>query len=325
LKLQRRKFLQIAAGAIAAPALAGPAWAQGYPANPVRLVVGFPAGSSADLIARLVGQKLSERLGRPFIIDNRTGLAGNIATESVVTSKPDGYTLLWILSANAISTSFYSHLRFNFLKDIEPIASVMSTPLVMAVKPSFPAKTVPEFIAYAKANPGKVTMASGGVGGTSHVTGELFKMKAGVDMLHVPYRGDAPAMTDLIAGRVDVIFGYLPLTIEYVRSGQVRALAVTTARRSADLPDVPTVTEFLPGFEAELWHGLGAPANLPPDIAALLHKEVNLALADPTMKQRLATLGATPMPMTREEFVKFVAADAEKWSTVVKFAGIKGD
>ena len=315
MKLQRRKFLQIAAGAIAAPALAGPAWAQGYPANPVRLVVGFPAGSSADLIARLVGQKLSERLGRPFIIDNRTGLAGNIATESVVTSKPDGYTLLWILSANAISTSFYSHLRFNFLKDIEPIASVMSTPLVMAVKPSFPAKTVPEFIAYAKANPGKVTMASGDQVGHRRC----------VDMLHVPYRGDAPAMTDLIAGRVDVIFGYLPLTIEYVRSGQVRALAVTTARRSADLPDVPTVTEFLPGFEAELWHGLGAPANLPPDIAALLHKEVNLALADPTMKQRLATLGATPMPMTREEFVKFVAADAEKWSTVVKFAGIKGD
>src|SRR3569833_529176 len=258
-KLQRRTFLQLAAGAVATSAAPGAAWAQGYTANPVRLTVGFTAGSSADLIARLMGQRLSERLGRPFIIDNRTGLAGNIATESVMTSKPDGYTLLWILSANSISTSFYSHLKFNFLKDITPIASVMSTPLVMTVKPSFPAKTVPEFIAYAKANPGKVSMASGGVGGTSHVTGELFKMKAGVDMLHVPYRGDAPAMTDLIGGRVDVIFGYLPLTIEYVKSGQVRALAVTTAKRSTDLPDVPTINKIVPGFEAVLWHGLGAP------------------------------------------------------------------
>jgi tripartite-type tricarboxylate transporter receptor subunit TctC len=325
LKIQRREFLQIAAGAVAAPIVARTAWAQSYPTNPVRLIVGFPAGSSADLIARLMGQSLSERLGRPFIVDNRTGLAGNIATESVVTSKPDGYTLLWILSANAISTSFYSHLRFNFLNDIEPIASVMSTPLVMTVNPSFPAKTVPEFIAYAKANPGKINMASGGIGGTAHVTGELFKMKAGINMLHVPYRGDAPAMLDLIAGRVDVIFGYLPLTIEYVRSGQVRALAVTTATRSNELPDVPTVSEFVPGFEAMLWHGLGAPKNVPPDIAELLHKEVNLALADPTIKKRLASLGSTPMPMTRSAFAKFVAQDAEKWATVVKFAGITGD
>ncbi len=325
MKIQRREFLQIAAGAVAVPLVARTAWAQSYPTNPVRLIVGFPAGSSADLIARLMGQSLSERLGRPFIVDNRTGLAGNIATEGVVTSKPDGYTLLWILSANAISTSFYSHLRFNFLNDIEPIASVMSTPLVMTVNPSFPAKTVPEFIAYAKANPGKINMASGGIGGTAHVTGELFKMKAGINMLHVPYRGDAPAMLDLIAGRVDVIFGYLPLTIEYVRSGQVRALAVTTATRSDELPDVPTVSEFVPGFEAMLWHGLGAPKNLPPDIAELLHKEVNLALADPTIKKRLASLGSTPMPMTRSEFAKFVAQDAEKWATVVKFAGITGD
>jgi tripartite-type tricarboxylate transporter receptor subunit TctC len=214
-------------------------------------------------MARLMGQTLSERLGRPFVIDNRTGLAGNIATENVVTSKPDGYTLPWILSANAISTSFYNNLRSDFLNDIEPIASVMSTPMVMAVKPSFPAKSVPEFIAYAKANPGKINMASGGIGGTAHVTGELFKMKTGIDMLHVPYRGDAPAMTDLIGGRVDVIFGYLPLTIEYVRSGQVRALAVTTAKRSDELPDVPTVGEFVPGFEAMLWHGVGAPKNVP--------------------------------------------------------------
>jgi tripartite-type tricarboxylate transporter receptor subunit TctC len=325
LKIQRREFLQIAAGAVAVPLVARTAWAQSYPTNPVRLIVGFPAGSSADLIARLMGQSLSERLGRPFIVDNRTGLAGNIATESVVTSKPDGYTLLWILSANAISTSFYSHLRFNFLNDIEPIASVMSTPLVMTVNPSFPAKTVPEFIAYAKANPGKINMASGGIGGTAHVTGELFKMKAGINMLHVPYRGDAPAMLDLIAGRVDVIFGYLPLTIEYVRSGQVRALAVTTATRSNELPDVPTVSEFVPGFEAMLWHGLGAPKNIPPDVAELLHKEVNLALADPTIKKRLASLGSTPMPMSRAAFAKFVAQDAEKWATVVKFAGITGD
>ncbi|MGN6572536.1 MAG: Bug family tripartite tricarboxylate transporter substrate binding protein [Pseudolabrys sp.] len=325
MEFHRREFLRIGAGALAGSTLAGSAWAQGYPANPVRLVVGFPAGSSADLVARLMGQSLSERLGRPFVIDNKTGLAGNIATESVVTSKPDGYTLLWILSANAISTSFYSHLRFNFLKDIEPIAAVMSTPLVMTVKPSFPAKTVPEFIAYAKANPGKINMASGGIGGTSHVTGELFKMKTGINMLHVPYRGDAPAMTDLIGGRVDVIFGYLPLTIEYVKSGQVRALAVTTAKRSAELPDVPTVGEFVPGFEAMLWHGVGAPKNVPAEIAEVLHKNVNLALADPAMKKRLSAIGSTPMPMTRAEFAKFVAQDSEKWGEVVKFAGIKGD
>jgi tripartite-type tricarboxylate transporter receptor subunit TctC len=325
LTIRRREFLQIVAGAAAAPTIASPAWAQSYPAGPVRVVVGFPPGSSADIIARLMGQTLSERLGRPFVIDNRTGLAGNIATENVVTSKPDGYTLLWILSANAISTSFYSNLRFDFLNDIQPIASVMSTPMVMAVNPSFPAKSVPEFIAYAKANPGKVNMASGGIGGTAHVTGELFKMKTGIDMLHVPYRGDAPAMTDLIGGRVDVIFGYLPLTIEYVRSGQVRALAVTTAKRSDELPDVPTVGEFVPGFEAMLWHGVGAPKNVPADVVELLHKEVNVALADPIIKKRLASLGSTPMPMTRAEFIKFVAQDAEKWSAVVKFAGIKGD
>jgi tripartite-type tricarboxylate transporter receptor subunit TctC len=324
-KLPRRKFLQIATGAIAAPVVSRASRAQTYPTSAVRLIVGFPAGSSADIIARLMGQWLTERLGQPFIIENRTGLAGNIATESVVSSNPDGYTLLWILSANTISTSFYSHLRFNFLQDIEPIASVMSTPMVMTVNPSFPAKTVPEFIAYAKANPGKVNMASGGIGGTAHVTGELFKMKAGVDLLHVPYRGDAPALTDLIAGRVDVIFGYLPLTIGYIRSGQLRALAVTTATRSDELPDVPTVSEFLPGFEAMLWHGIGAPKNVSADIVELLHKKVSAALADPTMKKRLASLGSTPMPMDHANFVKFVAQDAQKWSTVIKFAGIKGD
>jgi tripartite-type tricarboxylate transporter receptor subunit TctC len=323
--IQRRRFLQLAATTVAVPAVARTAWAHGYPTKPVRVVVGFPAGSSADIIARLVGQSLAQRLDQPFIIENRTGLAGNIATESVVTSNPDGYTLLWILSANAISTSFYSHLRFNFLRDIKPIASVMSTPMVMAVNPSFPAKTVPEFIAYAKANPGKVNMASGGIGGTAHVTGELFKMKAGINMLHVPYRGDAPALTDLIAGRVDVIFGYLPLTIGYIRSGQLRALAVTTATRSNELPDVPTVSEFLPGYEAILWHGLGAPKNVPDDVVELLHQEVNAALSDATMKKRLASLGSTPMPMTQPEFAKFIAQDAEKWSAVVKFASIKGD
>ena len=325
MKLQRRRFLQIAAGVIAVPAVARTAWAQSYPTKPVRLIVGFPAGSSADLVARLIGQWLADRLGQPFIIENRTGLAGNIATEAVVTSEPDGYKLLWILSANAISVSFYHHLKFNFLRDIEPIASVMSTPMVMTVNPSFPAKTVPEFIAYAKANPGKLNMASGGNGGTAHVTGELFKMKAGVNMTHVPYRGDAPALTDLISGQVDVIFGYLPLTIGFIRTGQLRALAVTTATRSEELPDVPTVSEFLPGYEATLWHGLGAPRNVPAEIVERLHKEVNAALSDPTMKKRLAGLGSAPMPMAHAEFARFIAQDAEKWSTVIKFADIKGD
>jgi tripartite-type tricarboxylate transporter receptor subunit TctC len=288
-------------------------------------MVGFPPGSSADLVARLMGLWLSDRLGQPFVVEDRAGLAGNIATEAVVRSEPDGYTLLWILSANAISVSFYDNLRFDFLRDIVPVASVMSTPMVMTVNPSFPARTVPEFIAYAKANPGKVNMASGGNGGTAHVTGELFKMMAGVDLTHVPYRGDAPALTDLLGGQVDVIFGYLPLTIEYVRAGKLRALAVTSATRSPQLPDVPTVGEFVPGYEATLWHGLGAPRNMPAGIVERLNGQVNAGLADPTMKKRLSDLGSAPIPMTQADFARFVADDAGKWSKVVKFAGIRAD
>jgi tripartite-type tricarboxylate transporter receptor subunit TctC len=325
MKLPRRRFLQAAAGAVALPVLARTGWAQSYPTRIVRLIVGFPPGSSADLVARLMGQWLADRLGQPFIIENRTGLAGNIATEAVVRSEPDGYTLLWMLSANAISVSFYDNLKFNFLRDIEPVASVMSTPMVMTVNPSFPAKTVLEFIAYANANQGKDNKASGGNGGTAHVTGELFKMMAGVKLTHVPYRGDAPALTDLIGGQVDVIFGYLPLTIEYVRSGRLRALAVTTAKRSEALPDIPTVGEFVPGYEARLWHGLGAPRTVPDEIVERLHKEVNAGLADPTMQKRLADLGSVPMPMAHAEFAEFVAQDAEKWGKVIKFAGTKAN
>jgi tripartite-type tricarboxylate transporter receptor subunit TctC len=325
MKLPRRRFLQAAAGAIALPALARTGWAQTYPTKSIRLMVGFPAGSTADIVARLMGQWLSERLGQPVIIENRTGLAGNIATEAVVRSEPDGYTLSWILSANAISVSFYDTLKFNFLQDIVPIASVMSTSLVMAVNPTFPAKTVAEFIAHAKANPGKINMASGGNGGTSHVAGELFKMMAGVNLTHVPYRGDAPALTDLIGGQIDVIFGFLPLIIEYVRTGKLRALAVTTEKRSEALPDIPTVAEFVPGYEARLWHGLGAPRSVPAPIVERLHKEISAGLADPTIQKRLADLGSVPTPMTQTEFAQFVAQDADKWSKVIKFAGTKAN
>jgi tripartite-type tricarboxylate transporter receptor subunit TctC len=323
--LPRRRFLQAAVGAVALPALARTGWAQSYPARNIRLLVGFPAGSTADIVARLMGQWLSDRLGQPVIIENRTGLAGNIATEAVVRSEPDGYTLSWILSANAISVSFYDNLKFNFLQDIVPIASVMSTSLVMAVNPSFPAKIVPEFIAHAKANPGKINMASGGNGGTSHVAGELFKMMAGVNLTHVPYRGDAPALTDLIGGQIDVIFGFLPLIIEYVRTGKLRALAVTTEKRSEALPDIPTVAEFVPGYEARLWHGLGAPKNVPTPIVERLHKELTAGLTDPTIQKRLADLGSVPTPMTQVEFAQFVAQDADKWSKVIKFAGTKAN
>jgi tripartite-type tricarboxylate transporter receptor subunit TctC len=325
MKLPRRSFLKAAAGALAIPALGRAAWAQAYPARNIRLLVGFPAGATADIVARLMGQWLSERLGQPVIIENRAGAAGNIATEAVVRSEPDGYTLMWIVSANAISVSFYDNLKFNFVHDIIPVGSVMSTPLAMVVRPDFPAKTIPEFIAYAKANPGKINMASGGNGGTSHVTGELFKMMAGVNLTHVPYRGDAPAATDIIGGQVDVLFGFLPAMIEYIRTGKVRALGVTTAKRSDALPDLPAIAEFVPGYETSLWHGLGAPRNTPAEIVARLNKELAAGIADPTMQKRLAELGSVPMPMTQPEFANFVAQDVEKWRKVVAFAGTKAN
>ena len=323
MKLLRRQFLHLAAGAAALPAVSRFAWAQSYPARPVRLIVGFPAGSSADIVARLMGQWLAARLGQPFVTENRAGAASNIATEAVVRAASDGYSLLWTTPANAISETFYDNLNFNFIRDIAPIAGVMSTPLVMVVNPSFPAKTVPEFIAYAKANPGKINMASGGNGGTPHVTGELFKMMTGVNMVHVPYRGDAPALIDLLGGQVQVMFGILPLSVEYIRVGKLRALAVTTATRSAALPDIPTVGEFVPGYEARLWHGVGAPKNTSNEIVDKLNKEINAGLADPNMKARLADLGAVPMPMTPAEFGKFMADETEKWAKVIRAAHIK--
>ena len=325
MKIPRRKVLQLAAGAAALAAGGRTGWAQTYPTRPVRLIVGFPAGSSADIVARLMGQWLTERVGQPFVTENRPGAASNIAAESVIRAPADGYSLLWATSANAISESFYDNLKFRFSRDITPIAGVMSTPLVMVVAPAFPAKTVPEFIAYAKANPRKINMASGGNGGTPHVTGELFKMMAGVDMTHVPYRGDAPATTDLIGGQVDVMFGILSLSIEHIRAGRLRALAVTTAKRSPALPDIPTMGEFVAGYEVRLWHGVAAPRNLPAEIADRLGKEIDAGLADATMKTRLADLGAVPMPMPAAEFGTFVADDAEKWGRVVKFSGAKGD
>ena len=323
MKLLRRQFLRLAAGAAALPAVSRFAWAQSYPSRPVRLIVGFPAGSSADIVARLMGQWLAARLGQPFVTENRAGAASNIATEAVVRAASDGYSLLWTTPANAISETFYDNLNFNFIRDIAPIAGVMSTPLVMVVNPSFPAKTVPEFIAYAKANPGKINMASGGNGGTPHVTGELFKMMTGVNMVHVPYRGDAPALIDLLGGQVQVMFGILPLSVEYIRVGKLRALAVTTATRSAALPDIPTVGEFVPGYEARLWHGVGAPKNTSNEIVDKLNKEINAGLADPNMKARLADLGAVPMPMTPAEFGKFMADETEKWAKVIRAAHIK--
>jgi len=323
MKLPRRQFLHLAAGAAMLSAVSRLAWAQTYPTRPVRLFVGFPAGSSADIVARIMGQWLADRLGQPFVTVNRAGAASNIAAEAVVRAASDGYSLLWATPANAISGTFYDNLNFNFIRDIAPIAGVMSTPLVMVVNPSFPTKTVPEFIAYAKANPGKINMASGGNGGTPHVTGELFKMMTGVNMVHVPYRGDAPALIDLLGGQVQTMFGILPLLVEYIRVGKLRALAVTTSTRSAALPEIPTMGEFVPGYEARLWHGVGSPKNTPNKIVDKLNKEINAGLADPSMKARLAELGAVPMPMTPAEFGKFMADETEKWGSVIRAAHIK--
>jgi tripartite-type tricarboxylate transporter receptor subunit TctC len=325
MKLPRRKFLHLATGAAALPAVSRIAWAQAYPARPVRLIVTTPAGGSPDIIARLIGQWLSERLGQPIVVDNRSGASGNIGTEIVVRAPPDGYTLLMALSANAINASVYDNLPFNFIRDTAPVASIASILLVMEVNPSVPAKTVPEFIAYAKANPGKLTMASSGVGTPLHVSGELFKMMAGVDMVHVPYRGEALALPDLISGQVQVLFGVMPASLGYIRAGKLRALAVTTAKRQEPLPDVPTVGEFLPGFEARGWYGVVVPKATPTEIVEKLNKEINAALTDPNMKKRLTDLGAAVFAGSSADFGKFIADEIEKWRKVVRFAGIKAD
>ena len=291
MKLPRRKFLHLAAGAAALPAVSRVAWAQAYPTRPVRIIVGLPPGGATDIVARLIGQWLSERLGQPFVIENRPGAGTNIGTEAVVRAPPDGYTLLLVGRRNAINATLYDKLNFNFIRDIAPVAGIIRVPLVMVVNPSVPAKTVPEFIAYAKANPGKINMASAGIGTPGHVAGELFKMMAGVDMVHVPYRGAAPALTDLLGGQVQVMFGTTVSSIEHIRAGKLRALAVTTATRSEALPDIPTVGEFVPGYEASAVFGIGAPRNTPAEIVDKLNKEINAALADPKIKARLADLG----------------------------------
>jgi tripartite-type tricarboxylate transporter receptor subunit TctC len=324
MKLPRRTFLHLALGAAAPPAVSRVAWAQTYPTRPVRLVVGFAAGGGTDIAARLTGQWLSERLGKPFIIENRPGAGSSVAAEAVVNAPPDGYTLLVAGTANAINTTLYDRLNFNFTRDVVPIAGIISSPLVMAVNPSFPAKTVPEFIAYAKANPGKINMASAGVGSGTHMTGELFKMMTGLNMPHVPYRGIAPAITDLLGGQVQVIFGDFS-SIEYIRAGKLRALAVTTATRAEALPDLPTVGDFVPGYEASGWYGVVAPKSTPAEIVDTLNKEINAVLADPKLKARFADLGAAPLTVSPADFGTLIADETEKWAKVVKFSGAKPD
>jgi tripartite-type tricarboxylate transporter receptor subunit TctC len=323
MKLSRRQLLSLAAGAAVLPAFSTTVRAQAYPTRSVRLVVGFPPGQTADIIARLMGQWLTERLGQPVIIDNRPGASSNIATELVVRSPADGYTLLSVNSSNLINATLYEKLPYNFLRDIEPIASFSRVALVMEVSPSFPARTVPEFIAYAKANPGKINMASGGTGNSTHVTGELFKMMAGVNLLHVPYRGSPPALTDLIGERVQVMFDVLSSSLEHIRSGRLRALAVTTATRLEALPDVPTLGEFVPGYEASALAGVGAPKGTPAETIERLNSEINAGLADPKMKLRFADLGLTPLSLSAADFAKLVVGETEKWGKVVKFANLK--
>ena len=303
----------------------GAATAQSYPTRPVRLIVGVAAGATNDLIARLIGQYLSERLGQQFIIENRPGAGGNIAAEVVVNAPPDGYTLLHATTGNAISVTLYEKLKFNFVHDMAPIAGTVLTPLVMEVHPAVPAKTIPEFIAYARANPGRVNMASAGNGTAPHVAGELFKMMAGVNLVHVPYRGSAPALTDLLGGQVQVTFDPVPASIEYIRSGRLRALAVTTAIRSEALPEVPTVAAFLQGYEASNWWGVCGPKNTPAEIVDRLNKEINAAVVDPKIKARLADLGGIPLRGSPADFGKLIAEETEKWAKVVKFAGIKAE
>jgi tripartite-type tricarboxylate transporter receptor subunit TctC len=323
MKLPRRQFLHLAAGAAALPAVLRTARAQTYPTRPLRWIVGFPPGGATDIVARIIGPRLSDRLGQSIIIENRPGAGNNIATEAVVHAPADGYTILLASTANAINATLYDKLNFNFIRDIAPVASIASVPELMEVNPSFPAKTIPEFIAYAKANPGKINMASAGNGTAPHISGELFKMMTGVDMVHVPYRGGAPALTDLLGGQVQVMFSPMTASIEYIRASKLRGLAVTAANRSETLPDIPTVGEFVPGYEASQWYGVGVPKNTPREIIDRLNKEINASLADPKMKARLADMGATALLGSPADFGKLIADETEKWGKVVKFAGIK--
>jgi tripartite-type tricarboxylate transporter receptor subunit TctC len=325
MEILRRQFLHLAAGAVALPAVSRIARAQTYPTRPVRMMVGFAAGGTFDTLARLMAQWLSERYRQQFVIENRPGGGGTIGTEAAVRASPDGYTLLLVGPNNAISATLYEKLNFNFIHDSAPVAGIMSAPNVMEVNPAVPAKTVPEFITYARANPGKINFASSGIGTSLHVSGELFKMMTGVNMIHVPYRGNAPALTDLLGGQVQVMFDALPSSIEHIRTGKLRALAVTTAMRSEAMPDLPTVGDFVPGYESSQWYGVVAPRNTPAEIVDKLNNEINAALADPKMKARLADLGGTVLPGSPAAFGKLIAEETEKWAKVVKFAGIKAE
>ena len=323
MRLPRRRFVTLAAGVAALPAVSRIARTQSYPARPVRLIVGFAAGGASDIVARLIAHRLSERLGQPFIVENRPGAGTNIGTEAVVRATADGSMLLFATTANAINATFYDNLDFNFIRDIAPVAGILRAPLVIVVNPSFAAKTVPDFIAYAKANPGKINLASAGNGTIGHLAGELFMMMAGINIVHVPYRGGAPALTDLLGGQVQAYFSVLPDSMEHIRAGRLRALAVTAATRWEMLPDLPTVNDFVPGYEASAWQGIGAPKSTAAETIEKLNKEINAILADREIKSRLHDLGGVPMPMTPGEFEKFIAAETEKWEKVVKFSGAK--
>ena len=323
MKFPRRRFLHLAAGVVALPFASHVARAQAYPTRPVRWIVGAPAGGALDIVARLMGQWMSERLGQPFVIENRPGGGSNVATEAVVRAPPDGYTLLTVGLAHAVNATLYDKLNFNVVRDIAPIAPISREPCVLAVNSSVLAKSVPEFIAYAKNNPGKINMASSGIGTTQHVAGELFKVMAGVNLIHVPYRGNAPALTDLIGGQIEVLFPSLGSAIEYVKAGQLRALAVTGARRSDAVPDLPTVAETLPGYQASSFYGIGAPRNTPAEVVEVLNNAVNAGLADPKLNARLTELGYVPIPGQPATFGKLIAEETEKWGKVIRFTGIK--
>jgi tripartite-type tricarboxylate transporter receptor subunit TctC len=321
----RRNFLHLAAGAAALPAMSRVAWAEVYPSRPVRLIAPFGPAGATDITARLIGQWLSERLGQQFVIENRPGAGGNIGTEAVVRAAPDGYTLLYVTTANASNATLYDKLNFNFIRDIAPIVPIVGFSYIMVVTPSVPAKTFPEFIAYAKTNPGKINMASVGIGSTPHVNGELFKMMTSTNLVHVPYRSVAAVMTDLLSGQVQLYFGTTASSLEYVKTGKLRALAVTVERRLDALPDIPTVGEFVPGYVASNWYGLGAPKNTPAEIVAKLNREINAGLADPKLRARLADLGGTVLGGSPADFGKFIADESEKWGKVIRAANIKAE
>ena len=323
MNIERRHFLQLGIAGVAVAARSNLAWAQNYPDHPVRIISGFPAGGLSDIIARLLSKRLSERLGQQFVVENRPGAATNIATDAVLHSPGDGYTLLLATAMNAINATTYDKLNFNFIRDAAPVASIVDAAFVLELHPSIPAKTVPEFIAYAKANRGKLAMASGGIGSPEHVAGELFKMKAGVDLLHVPYRGSGPAVIALLANEVQVYFGPIAPSIQHIKAGKIWALAVTTAKRSDSLPGVPAIDEFIPGYAVSAWQGLVAPKGTPVSVVDTLNREINLALADPELSRRLAELGTAVLPGSTADFAKLIVEDTDKWSKVVKAAGIK--